>query len=531
MKKKIACLLAAALCISTVLSGCSGSDGGGSGGGSSSKSESGGGTFIVRSAGDPMSFNPTVAGDDNGYPIAQNMYRRLCALDSSKQNLVPEAAESWEYNDDATVLTFHLRDDLNWSDGEPLTSEDVKYTFDTIKANPTYYFSSSMSVVDSIEAPDDYTVVFNLNKPDASFVYFLGWYATFIMPEHVYNNGQAWEDNSEATNPTVTCGPFKLEEYNQGESVTLVKDEEYADPATLDRLVFSIIPDEATAIQALQNGEIDFFENLSASYVSELQSDPNIRVEINEYPSPIRMVFNFNNETLANQAVREAIAMAIDRDEVSEKVFAEIQKPEYSLYPSYVEWAANTEDVAPEFNIEAAKQILEEAGFTADADGNYITGLTIDVFEGSGYPDTARLIQATLAEAGIQAEIEVSEYTAWSQKVSVDKDFDICLMGGFMGPDPSALTNRIGTGGGSNYGSYSNAQVDELLAQGAATVDQDERAQYYKEAQTILAQELPYVNIVSFAGPEASNASFKNLPYDGEGKWGWADYSHVEQTN
>ena len=110
-----------------------------------------------------MSFNPDVAGDDNGYPIAQNMFRRLCALDSSKQNLVPEAAESWEYNEDATKLTFHLRDDLKWSDGEALTSEDVKYTFDTIKANPTYYFSASMAVVDSIEAPDDYTVIFNLN--------------------------------------------------------------------------------------------------------------------------------------------------------------------------------------------------------------------------------------------------------------------------------------------------------------------------------------------------------------------------------
>ncbi len=115
--------------------------------------------------------------------------------------------------------------------------------------------------------------------------------------------------------------------------------------------------------------------------------------------------------------------------------------------------------------------------------------------------------------------------------MSVEKDFDICLMGGFMGRDPSALVNRIGTGGGSNYGSYSNTKVDELLAQGASTAEQSERATYYKEAQTILAEELPYINIVSFAGPEASNAGFKNLPYDGEGKWAWADYSHVEKAN
>lgn len=108
---------------------------------------------------------------------------------------------------------------------------------------------------------------------------------TFIMPEHIYNNGEKWEDNKEISDPTVTCGPFTVEEYVQGESVTLVRDENYPEPAKLDKLIFSIIPDEATAIQALKNGEIDFFENLPASYVKELEADPNLRVEVNEYPS------------------------------------------------------------------------------------------------------------------------------------------------------------------------------------------------------------------------------------------------------
>ena len=139
------------------------------------------------------------------------------------------------------------------------------------------------------------------------------------------------------------------------------------------------------------------------------------------------------------------------------------------MYPSMIKWAANTEDTAPKFNLDEASKILEDAGYQKDADGFYIKGLTLDVFEGNGYPDTAKLIKATLAKAGIGIEIQVSEYNAWNQKVGVENDFTIELQGGFMGPDPAALKTRVGTGMTFNWGSYSNAQVDDLLTKGAST--------------------------------------------------------------
>ncbi len=532
MKKRAALLLAGILIFGVAAGGCGG-DSGGKEKGTEAKQEKSGGSsdaFIIRAVGDPMTFNPDITGDDNAYPIVQNMYHRLCALDSSKQNLVPDAAKEWEYSDDAKTLTFKLREDLKWTDGEALTSEDVKYTFDTIKANPTYYFSPSMTNVESIEAPDDYTVVFHLSEPDASFASILGWYATFILPEHVYNNGQAWEEN-EANMKPVTSGAYMLEEYKQGESITLVANPEYPEPAKIEKLIFSIIPDEATAVQALQNGEIDFYENFPASYVKQLEADENLRVVVNEYPSPMRMVFNMDDEKLSDQALRKAISTAVNREEISEKVFDGIQKPEYSLYPSMIEWAANTEDTAPEFNIKEAQKILEDAGYEKDSEGFYVKGLTLDVFEGNGYPDAAKLIKATLEEAGIGIDIQVQEYNAWQQKVGVEHDFMIELQGGFMGPDPVALTNRVGSGKSANWGNYSNPKVDELLQKGVSTSVQEERAEYYQEIQTILAEELPYINIVSFAGPEVNRAEFENLPYDGQGKWGWADYSHTERKN
>ena len=124
--------------------------------------------LVVRTFGDPMSFNPSILPDDSSYSIVQNIFNRLVKLDISKQ-IIPDLAEEWKIEEEGTRITFNLREDAKWHDGEPLTSKDVKYTFDTIKANENYFFYDSMTQVESIHCPDDYTVIFNLNEPDVSF--------------------------------------------------------------------------------------------------------------------------------------------------------------------------------------------------------------------------------------------------------------------------------------------------------------------------------------------------------------------------
>lgn len=521
MKKKVF-IITLAMMLAVVFTAC------GSGSSGEQKKSENVKSFIVRNIGDPATFNPDAAADDNLYLMAQNMFRRLVALDVTKGNLVSEAATKWSYNDDSTKLTFNLRDDLKWSDGKKLTAKDVKYTFDAIKKDKTATFSPKMQSVASISTPDEKTVVFNLKNPDASFVYQLGWYGTFILPEHIWNNGQSWDKNKAAKKP-VTCGPFKYDSHKSGENVTLVADDNYPDKSTVSKLIFSIIPDEATAVQALQNGEIDYMEAIPSSYYKELKGNDKTKVFLNEYPSPVKVVYNFKNKDLAKQKVRMAIAKAIDRKEISDKVFNGILTPEYSIYPSSIKWAANTKDTAPKLDIEGAKKLLKEAGYKADADGNYIKGLEISVFEGSGYPDTAKLLKADLAKIGIQADVQVSEYSAWENKVTINKNFDICLVGGFMGPDPSGMASRVVTGEASNVGDYSNKTVDRLMAKGNALSDQDERAKVYKEAQKILAKDLPYVPVVAYVDVVGYGSQYANLPNDGKGKWGWGDFSHVTQ--
>ena len=484
-------------------------------------------TLIIRGSGDPMSFNPSAAADDNYYYAAQNMFHRLAKLDANKSP-VPDAAESWDVSEDALTITWHLKKNLTWTDGEALNAEDVKYTFDYIKENASCYFSSSMAIVDSIEIVDDYTVVFHMNTADVSFVARAAWYATFILPEHIFNNGQKWEDNPASTDPSkiVSSGPYKMESYTQGSNMTLVARDDYAEvtPA-IKKLIFAIIPDDATAIQALLNGELDYLQNVPAAYTEQLLNDPNYRMVQDIYPSPYRFIFNMQNEVIADLAVRKAITLCVDRNEISQKVYQGIMPPEWSAYPAIVDWAANTTDIYPDQNLEEAMKVLEAAGYTKDADGYYIRGITWDVFE--GLEDMVNLIIDDCKSAGIEITMILSEYNAWAEKVGPGGDYMIEAQGGFMGPDPAALASRYGTGSGSNYGSWSNAEFDRLCAEAAATGDQAKRAELYRAAQKIMIEELPAVNVVGYASYTVMPAGAKNMPEDGAGKWGWADYCYA----
>ena len=473
-------------------------------------------TLIVKADGDPMNFNPDTVADDNYFPVAINIFNRLVKLDI-QSNVLPDAAESWDVSEDGLTIIFHLRGDLMWTDGEKLTAEDAAYTYTYIKENNSCFFSSYLAAVDSIEAADDTTVVFHMATPDIALVTNLAWYASFIMPKHVYDvEGVEWVDNPAAqlSNPdkVVSSGAFRLASYQQGQSISIVANETSPVQPSVSGITFSIITDPTTAVQALLNAEIDVYNGIDAANVNELRANPDLTVVPMGKPVPLRMIFNMNNETVANPAVRKAIAMCVDREDIALKVGNGEAPTDYSMYPPVIEWASNTTDVAPGLDIAAAEQELVDAGFTKDADGYYITGLTIDTFDFGGLPDMARLIIANMKQAGIQCDLNVMEANAWQDKCMTRKDYSICMMGGTMGPDPSSLALRYGTGASSNVGDWSNADFDALVAEANAEGDTEKRAELYKQAQAIMAQELPMVPVLDWVNYYGYANVFTNLP-------------------
>ena len=488
-------------------------------------------SVVITHLGDPKGWCPDTTADDYAYAPEQNMFHRLTKLDVGKK-AIPDAAESWDISDDAMTITFHLRQDLKWSDGEPLTSADAQYTFQTLKDTPEYYLCSSLQAIDTIEAPDDYTLVFNMKQPDMSLINNIGWYGGFILPKHIYDNGVGWVDNEAAklTGTPVTSGPYKLKEYKQGQSITLEANEEYYQVPKIKTLIYSIIADPSTQVQAIQNAETDVLETIPEANVPTLQGDPSLRLVENIYPSPIRLIFNCTRSErhLDDPAVRTALAMCIDRDAISKKAFGGIRPPETHFYPSLYADYSNDKDVAPAYDPEGAQKLLEQAGYTKNENGNYIEGLTIDAFSQAGCDETAKLLASSWSSAGLQCEVVMSEFNAWNDKVAVQHDFDIEMQGGFMGPDAYALKFRLGTGTASNYGGYSSEEFDKLLDEANATPDDAKRQDLYKQAQTILSQDVPYVPLVGFTGYDAYAAELKNIPADGVDKWGWQEWTYAE---
>ena len=482
--------------------------------------------FVVRIMGDPFSLTPNHMLDEFGADIHDNLFSKLVKLDANNE-VIPDLAYRWEYSDDMETLTFRLHQNAYWHDGTPVTSADVKYTFDTIAATPHYFFSAQMGIVDEIETPDDHTVIFHLNTPDASFVAFLGWIETHILPRHIFDIGMPWGDNPVSAHP-IGSGAFMFYSYDEGQSVVLVRNPNYfGGPVPLDRLIFAVIPDEATAVQALLSGEIDHMREVPMGSLAELEAHPHLNVQFADVPAPARIVFNFEDELAGNPAVRRAIAYAMNRQQISNMAYFGVFAPEYTMYPSAVAWASNPAATAPSFNTERAIEILEEAGFTRDADG-YFFDFSLDYFPMlTGATEIVQLLQAQLSAAGIRLEILSLEIMAYIMRAE-GGEFQAHLISGFLGPDPSAFVARFGEGQAVNFGNYANAEFDNYIRQGNAIADQARRATYYWAAQEIMAEELPHLPIVAWVNIEVTWDHFTNLPTEGAGRWGWTEFSHTD---
>ena len=470
-----------------------------------------GGTFVIGASGDPQSFNPDYLSDDYLWPIAQNMFNRLVKL-TTEDTVIPDLAESYEFSEDGMTLTFHLREGVKWHDGVDFTSADVKWTYDTIIAE-SWNKSTSLESVESIECPDDNTVVFNLKTPDVTIISKLGWYGLFILPQHLYE-GQDPATCEAATTDPVGTGPFKFESYETGVGVTLVKNEDYwGDEPNPDELIFAIYSDQDSMYQAFLNGEIDIMgSSVPVANVGDLDGNDAYRTFTQLAQNRTYITFNFSDPDFSKVEVRKAIELAIDREGIFTRVGGAGAAAEYYVSPLQTDYVDESITI-PDRNVEEARALLESAGYTLDADGYYLHA-TLDGFESGNFSDIAQIVKANLAEVGIDLTINMMEYSAWGDKVKVNQNFSITMLAGYQGPDISGLAGRIQSDGSSNFGGYANERVDELFALSNVETDVTQRAAYYSEIQQIMADEVPMVFLLENGGEYAFPNNVLGTPYD-----------------
>jgi peptide/nickel transport system substrate-binding protein len=477
------------------------------------RQEKGGqGTFVVVLGGDPISFQPDYQADDNLFGVAFNLFSMLVCLDQS-YGVIPDLATSWETSDDGLNITFHLVENALWHDGAPVTSADVKWTYEKIAATPEQPVNVNLAALDHIETPDDYTAVFVLKQPSAQFLGFLAWYSTFVLPKHIYD-GTDWATNP-ANQAPVGSGPFKFMEYVAGDHITLEANPDYyGEGPYMDRIVYRIIPDPGTVEQALLNDEVDYDAAglVPATSVPSFQADDRFTVVSKTFPSVYYLTFNFGREITGDKQVRQAIGMAIDRAVIVERGLGGAGDPVDTYYTPAIGWANNEEATAPAFDPEGAKALLDEAGYAVGDDG-FRFKLVFPYFAfGDAWRNTAQVIQQQLRDVGIDTELAELEISAWDTRVSQNDDYDISLLDGFFGPVPGNLSSRYGTGGGINYWHYSNTDFDALLAEADAEPSQEAQAEKYKAAQALLAEDIASIPLSAYVGFYIKRAEISGLP-------------------
>ncbi len=524
--KRFARALAALLIASIVLAGCSAPPTT-----PSTPSDTGpkkGGTLVVGMSGDPQTFNPVARVDDYFWGVAQNVYSRLIKLNNN-QSITSDLAKSWDVSADGLTITFKLHENVKWHDGTPFTSKDVKFTFDTA-FEKTSFVTSMISSLKEISCPDDNTVVMTLKNPDATFLGYLAWYGTFIVPEHIFA-GDAWDKGTEIK--PVGTGPFKFVEWKPSVSITLERNDDYFIQAPyVDKVVYSIIPDTTTATQAFLNGDIDILGRTPATQdIAGMLQNPNVTAKMYMMPSRYYFVLNNTRAPFDKLEMRQAFAYALNNDELVEKATNGVNTAaEYWVSPMY-EWAVNKDAKIPAFDAAKAVQLIEQAGYKKDSSGYYLTIKALLVDSGAFKPLT-EVAKDQLDKVGIKVEITLLEASAWQAAIDAF-DFDMVMYNGYQGPEVGCLGSRIIGGASNNKMGYANSELDGLM-QEAMTLgsesQKEERAAKYREVQAILAQDLPMYPVCEWSGISPMRSYVKGDPlHDADilPKTGFSEWTYV----
>ncbi len=437
----------------------------------------------------PLNLDPRIGTDAQSERIGELIFEGLVRRDENFE-LKPRLAASWEISDPLTYV-FHLRQDVRFHDGRPMTAADVKWTLDSLLSGKIRSAkTSAYRYVDRVEAQDAFTVVIKLKEPYAALLWNLSDGAMGVVP-----NGSG----DELGRHPIGTGPFRFVSEAPDREVVIERNEQYwGKRAGLARVRFNVVPDATTRALELRKGSADAEINaLPGDMIPVLAQQQHLIVERAPGTSYQYLAMNLRDPILKNVLVRQALAYAIDRETLIHYLWHDMARPANSVLPPQ-HWAYDASAKSYPHDAAKARELLDQAGLHANA-----SGVRFHLVIKTSPDETTRLLcavlQQQLRQVGIVLDIRSYEFGTFYADI-VKGSFQLYSLrwiGGNQDPDifESVFDTSSFAPKRSNRGYYSNPEVDQLIAEGRRSVDEKQRTAVYIRIQELLNNDLPYVHL------------------------------------
>jgi len=465
-------------------------------------------TLNLSISSNPSRVNPILSTDSVSSEIESWIFSGLFKYDKDG-NIVVDLAKSYRFIDDIT-LEIKLKENVNWHDGKKFTVDDVLFTYDVIH-NPKIYtpLTSNYKKVLSLKVKDDYTLIVKYKEP-----YFkaLEIWMVSIIPKHIFENEKDMM-TSEFNKKPIGTGPYTLKELKLSQDIILNVNKNYFDKVPkIEKIYYKFVADPTTSFYMLKQKQLDI-GSLSPIQVDR-QLDDQFRDSYSIYEKQSftygYLGFNLKNEKFKDKKIREAISLAINRQEIIDILyFGHAKICNGPFLPGT--FAYNNQVKTPLQDISKSKQILKKLGYDENKPFEFEV---ITSANNSTRIYLAQIIQYQLEKVGIKMKIRVMEWQAFLNTVVHPRNFESVILGWSLALMPSARSiwhSSSDKKGGFNFTGYSNKEVDRLIEEGEITVNRDNLGKIYKKIYQKIASDLPYLFLYIPNSITAVNNDIKNV--------------------
>ncbi len=492
-------MLVAILTVGVLLAGCGNDDKK-----SSEKGNTKRDTLIFGRGGDSTSLDPISTTEGETYRVTESIFETVVTYGEEDTTIHPGLAESWDVSADNLTYTFHLKQDVKFQDGTDFNADAVVFNFDRWMNGddeqfPYYtmfggYKGDEGHVIKEVKAVDENTVEFTLTRPQAPFLKNLAMSPFGIAsPAAVKKYGDKFREHP------VGTGPFKFKEWKPNDKIVIEKFDGYHEKGLpkLKQVIFRVIPDNSARINALQNGEIDIMDGMNPSDKKKVTDDSQLQLIERPSMNVGYLGFNVTMKPFDNKKVRQALNMAVDKKALIDAFYEGQAIPAKNPMPARIEGYNNDIKDYP-YDLTAAKALLTEAG--------YPDGFTMDLWympvARPYMPDgkkVAEVIQAEWKKLGITVNLQTIDWATYLEKASKG-EFPAYMLGwtGDNGDADNFLYTLLDKDsiGSNNYSYYANDALHDVLIKAQTETDPAVRNELYKEAQVIIHEDAPWINLV-----------------------------------